>query len=761
MEKAYKFGQRGLLLALLVGFQAVAEVPQTWEPIGPGGGGALYQPSFGTSDPDQLYIGCDMSELFRSQDAGKTWQVMDFRQIQGGRFCRVQFTEDPQVQYALDQSPVSGGDVRVPVKTSDGGNTWVDLSADPTGGEAFHLFADPQNHQRLLISSWCDLWYSSDGGESFDHRYTHSCDSDGLHIGGVFFDQNMIFIGTNAGLLISTDNGQSFSVDATPGIPSERRIASFCAARQGENLRLYALIADGAYAGIVPEDYFYSHQDVYVLNWGESAWQPRNTGLPTTLGNGLAFIGSALNDIDTAYVAGQREDESPMIYKTTNGGTSWQSVLQVQQNLNIETGWAGHQGDRQWSYGGGTVGFAVAPFDKNRAAFTDYGFIHLTTDGGTSWRQAYLKHEDRNPAGSSTPKGKAYRSNGLEDTSCWWLLWSTVSHIFGCYTDIRGARTTDGGASWSFNYTGHSENTAYHGVRQPVTERLFLATSSVHDLFQSTYLTDSRIDGGTGRILSSADQGQTWNLVHDFQHPVIWLSLDPNQPSRMYASVVHSQQGGIYRTDNLQDLSSSTWTLLSKPPRTEGHPFNIHCLQDGMLACTYSGRRANNAFTASSGVFVSANGGQTWEDRSDPGMRYWTKDLVIDPHDPAQNTWYVGVFSGWGGPSNDLGGLYRSRNRGVSWSRILTLHRVTSCTIHPFHPNEMYVTSETEGLWHTDQADEESPSFEPVSTYPFRQPERVFFNPFDPDEIFVTSFGNGIRRGKVDPPNGISHWAVY
>ncbi|KXK35440.1 MAG: hypothetical protein UZ16_OP3001001784 [Candidatus Hinthialibacteria bacterium OLB16] len=90
--------------------------------------------------------------------------------------------------------------------------------------------------------------------------------------------------------------------------------------------------------------FFYSHQDVYVLNWGESAWQPRNTGLPTTLGNGLAFIGSALNDIDTAYVAGQREDESPMIYKTTNGGTSWQSVLQVQQNLNIETGWAGHQG---------------------------------------------------------------------------------------------------------------------------------------------------------------------------------------------------------------------------------------------------------------------------------------------------------------------------------------------------------------------------------------------------------------------------------
>lgn len=745
------------LFFTLPSFLAAGEVPTVWEPIGPGGGGALYQPSFGTTNPDLLYIGCDMSELFRSVDAGLTWQLMDFRQIQGGQFCRVQFTENPLIQYALDQSD----DQLVPVKTIDGGNTWTDLPSDPAAGEAIHLFVDPQNHQRVLISNWCDLWYSSDGGQSFEHRYTHSCESEGIHIGGVFFDQDSIYIGCNAGLLVSSNNGQSFAVDNTPGLPSGRRIASFSAARQANQLRLYALIADGVYAGIIPEDFFYSHQDVYVLNWGDPSWQPRNTGLPTTLGNGLAYIRTALNDIDTAYVSGQRDDESPMIYKTTNGGTSWQSVFQAQDNQNIQTGWAGYQGDRQWSYGGGTIGFGVAAFDKNRAAFTDYGFVHVTTDGGATWRQAYLNYEDRNPAGSATPKGKAYRSNGLEDTSCWWLLWSTASNIFGCYTDIRGARSTDAGASWSFNYTGHTENTAYHGVRQPITDRLFIGTSSVHDIYQSTYLTDSRIDGGSGRILTSTNQGQTWSLVHDFQHPVVWLSLDPNQPSRMYASVVHNQQGGIYHTENLQNLSSSTWTPLAKPARTEGHPFNIHCLDDGMLVGTWSGRRANDAFTASSGVFISTNEGQSWEDRSDPGMRYWTKDLVIDPHDPTQNTWYVGVFSGWGGPSNDLGGLYRSRNRGLSWTRILTLHRVTSCTLHPTHPDEMYVTTETEGLWYTDSADEDQPVFEQIQNYPFRQPERVFFNPYDADEVFITSFGNGIRRGKVQPPNGISRWAVY
>ena len=30
-------------------------------------------------------------------------------------------------------------------------------------------------------------------------------------------------------------------------------------------------------------------------------------------------------------------------------------------------------------------------------------------------------------------------------------------------------------------------------------------------------------------------------------------------------------------------------------------------------------------------------------------MYYWTKDIVIDPNDASQNTWYAGVFSGWGG----------------------------------------------------------------------------------------------------------------
>jgi hypothetical protein len=296
----------------------------------------------------------------------------------------------------------------------------------------------------------------------------------------------------------------------------------------------------------------------------------------------------------------------------------------------------------------------------------------------------------------------------------------------------------------------------YRSIKHPVSGVLYAGTSYVHDLYQSTYLQDSRIDvsvsGSEGQVLYSTNDGATWQVLHDFDNPVIWVAHDPQNANRLYASVVHSTQGGIYVSSNINLGGSSTWTKLANPPRTEGHPFNIMVLNDGTLVASYSGRRnSGGAFTASSGIFVSTNGGSSWVDRSDPGMLYWTKDIVVDPFDASQNTCYVGVFSGWGGPPNGLGGLYRTTNRGVSWTKVDSLDRVTSITIHPSKANEAYLTTETEGLWHTNNLGA-NPTFTRVDSYPFRQPERVFFNPYNSNEVWVTSFGGGLMVGSEDMP---------
>ena len=722
----------------------VSGPPSQWAPRGPGGGGALFAPSFSPHNQNELFIACDMSEVFHSTNLGASWELFDFRQIQGNRESQVRFTSNPSILYALDYT----GDLVTPSKSTDGGLTWRRLSNDPTFGGAYSLFADSNSASNLIVSDYSHLYSSTDGGNTFGLKFS-TTSGNGCFVAGAFFDGGKIYAGTNLGLLVST-NGGTFLSAGVGGIPAADAMVSFAGSKQGSALRFFCVTLNSAdvYPGLFTEGSYFSYHGVYSLDVGQANWTAKITGI---IANDFPFfVAMSRGDIATAYLAGQNSVEFPVIYKTTNGGSAWQSVLLTNNNQNIYTGWAGRGGDRDWSYGAGALGFAVSPIDPNKVAFTDLGFSHLTTDGGATWKQMYVNPADQNPSNVLTPKGRYYHSVGLEDTTCWWLTWKDPNNIFASYSDIRGTRTTDAGASWSFNYAGQPYNSTYQSLKHPVSGALYAATSSVHDMYQSTRLQDSSLDSGTGAIKYSTDGGANWLTLHDFVHPVIGLALDPNNTNRMYASVIHSTLGGIYVSSNIQNGASSTWTRLANPPRTEGHPFNIYVLNDGTLVCTYSGRRnSSGAFTASSGVFVSTDGGATWLDRSHTGMRYWTKDLVIDPYDSTQNTWYAGVFSGWGGPPNGLGGLYRSSNRGVTWTRINSLDRVTSCAISLINSNEMYLTTETEGLWYTSNINTPTPTFTSVTSYPFRQPERVFFNPYNPNEIWITSFGNGLRVGNT------------
>ena len=67
----------------------------------------------------------------------------------------------------------------------------------------------------------------------------------------------------------------------------------------------------------------------------------------------------------------------------------------------------------------------------------------------------------------------------------------------------------------------------------------------------------------------------------------------------------------------------------------------------------------------------------------------------------------------------------------------------------------MYVATEDQGLWYSANRRAASPVFTQLSGYPFRFPSRMFFNPYDANEIWVTSFGNGMRLGRVNEPQPV------
>ena len=742
-----------ITIGLLLAAPSIAGVPSGFISRGPGGGGALFSPSFSPHSGDGLYVACDMSELFHSTDAGRSWRTVDFREAQGNRPCRVQYTSNPLELYTIDCTSIDGGDTRRPSRSTDGGSTWTPLATDPTSMDAYTLFTDPNSTNRILVSDYATIYFSTNGGQSFSAKFNSNVNGEGCWIAGAFFDGPSIYVGTSVGLLISTNNGHTFIFYSLPGIPTSQEMASFTGAREGGTTRLLCITVTNNFMspGMLIEDTYYesppAYRSIYSFDLGATSWVARTTGI--TAGHRPLFVDMAHSNISVAYIAGQTADDFPAVYKTTNGAVSWQSVFNYSGNQNIGTGWCGTQGDRDYSYDAYYVGFDVSGNNPDKAAITGYGFVHVTTNGGASWRQAYVSAEDENPAGANTPKNKSYQSIGLENTTCWWLTWADSNTIMACYSDIRGVRSTNAGASWSFNYSGQSYNSLYSAARHP-NGTLYGAVGSQHDLYQSTTLQDSSIDSRTGEVLFSTNKGLAWTRLRNFTNMVFHVALDPNFTSRLYAAVVHSTKGGFYVSSNIHLGAASTWTRLANPPRTEGHPFMLRVLNDGALVCTYSGRRtAGGVFTASSGVFLSTDGGASWVDRSHTNMHYWTKDIVIDPFDPGQSNWYVGVFSGWGGAPNGKGGLYRTTNRGVSWTRISALDRVTSCTFHPVRSNELFMTTEMDGLWYSENPRAGSPTFSAVLSYPFRQPERVFFNPYDSEQIWVTSFGHGMRVGRT------------
>ena len=726
-------------------------VPAQWSVRGVGGGGALYSPVISPFNPAEMYVASDMGEQFHTTNSGASWQQLDFRQIQSNPDARAQFTENPSILYCLDFTPINGSNTARPSESTDGGQTWHLLANDPTGGSAFRFFADPSNHNRLLLSDYTNLYVSLDAGTTWKTAYANG--NAGLNIAGAFFDGANIDVGTSAGLIVSANGGASFALSSIGGIPAGKAMVSFSGAKQGGVTRFFAVVWNVAdvYPGV--QGYNYSgipvgSEQVYKLDAGQNSWALAMTGIAATAEP--VYVATALNDVNTAYVAGGSTSSDPTVYKTTDGGQHWQSVFLTAGNQNIATGWSGSGGDKDFSYGEVPLGLVVAAGDSTHVVFTDEGYAHDSANGGTSWQALYVTPASLNPAGANTPKGKTYQDSGLDNSTAWGVNWADARNLIVANTDFTGSHSADGGNSFALFTSGNTYNTTYMTVTQPATGTVYAATSSIHDLYQSTRLTDSSIDKGTGAVLFSADKGATWQTLHNFGHPVIWVALDPTSPNRLYASVVNSASGGIYVSNDIQDGAASTWVKLTNPPRTQGHPFDVRVLNNGNLVASFSARRAGSPvnFTNSSGVFLSTDGGQTWSDRSAPNMDYWTTDVVIDPAGPTQATWYAGVYSGFGGLANDLGGLYKTTDSGLHWAQISALN-VSSVTFNPTDKNEMFLTTEDQGLWYSDNIQSANPTLTQVASYPFRQPERVFYNPSNNNEIWVTSFGAGVFVGDI------------
>lgn len=725
---------------------------------GVGGGGALFFPRINPANDQEYYVACDMSQLFHSTDFGNTYDQVPFQKLQVfGANSTYEWTDDPNVAYSNHNDGNNG----YPVRTTNGGQSWQVLPGhDPNNESVYRMAANYLKPNQLLLNYYGDIFITNDFGNTFQLVKHAANNGVGLLMGGAFFDGNNIYIGTNEGVFRSVNGGTSFDLMPTSGLAAGQIIWSFAAGKSSGTTRFVCITADAAdvYNGVMPWEYWGFAKGVYTMDNASGIWQPKTAGLNFN-NDFVMYAGMAWNDANTIYLGGNDSAlGAPLVAKSTNGGDNWSKTFLSNNNQHITTGWSGYGGDKGWSWGESCFGITVAPMNSNKVMYGDFGFVHLSSDGGSNWKQAYVHTNSQNPPDLSTPKQKVYQSIGLENTTSWQVHWHNPDAMLTGFSDIGMIRSSDAGKRWGFTQNGLSVNSVYRIVEDQANNLMYAATSGIHDMYQSTRLADAQLDANdnSGKIYYSTNGGSDWQVMQSFGHPVFWIANDPKQPSSLYASVIHFGGGGAGMKGGIWHGSlNGTWTQLPAPPRTEGHPASIVVLNDGKVACSFSGRRnGSGQFTASSGVFLYDPATNTWSDRSHPDMYYWTKDLILDPSDPSQNTWYAGVFSGWGGAPNGKGGLFRTTDRGLHWTKLTgsQFDRVSSLTFNPLNFQQAYLTTETQGLWVSNDMNAATPNWSLVESYPFRQPERVFFNPYKPSEMWVCSFGNGLKVAQTTTP---------
>src|SRR2546421_8190685 len=69
------------ILVVVCAVSTFAERPGNFRVIGPGGGGAMFNPTISPHDTNTVLISCDMTGSYITHDAGQTWRMFNLRGV--------------------------------------------------------------------------------------------------------------------------------------------------------------------------------------------------------------------------------------------------------------------------------------------------------------------------------------------------------------------------------------------------------------------------------------------------------------------------------------------------------------------------------------------------------------------------------------------------------------------------------------------------------------------------------------------------------
>jgi hypothetical protein len=379
------------------------------------------------------------------------------------------------------------------------------------------------------------------------------------------------------------------------------------------------------------------------------------------------------------------------VNKSTDGGSSWSLIYSVRgdsyifvnfknpqilrlinesgcwESLNAGVSWPKKSSRWDWDegftpvfgygYGGGESTVNADMSDPNRYYWITYQWVYGSFDGGYSFKPLYTR---RKPSPSNM-----WRTTGINNTVMLDIAISEANpdYVYLGFYDMGTWRSTNHGESWQ---TGNSASlTGEWNGKGGDTKTIVADPDRVGVVWANVG------NGKTVGVIAKSTQGGTpasW-VGTSISGDVWGLSLDRNSPvnnRKLFATI----SGAVYRSIN----DGSSWSLV---------------FSGGSARATAVDNFDGNL------VFAGGDGG-FWRSTSGGDSGTWTAvglpemtGVYTIKTDPVNTGWvYVACYGD--GASK---GLYRSKNQGATWQKLLSDPYMRGVAIDPVDPNIIYATS--------------------------------------------------------------------
>ncbi len=616
----------------------------------------------------------------------------------GGRITDIEIVpDDPSIVFV---GGASGGIL----KTTDNGNNWVNTFSHISSISIGDLAIDP-NNQNIIYAGTGEsnatsysylgsgIYKSVDTGET----WSYSGLGNSAFIGRIVVDYsnsdrifvaacgNLFTTNNERGIYRSINGGETwdqvlFLTDSTSAIdivqhPEDPEIlyAAMWERRRGINYR----------------NSFGETSGIWKSADGGNNWSELLFGLPNNAGVGRIGIDISRSNPDVLYAMYDIDGEGIYVYKTTNGGSSWQNTSDyVLRDICRTYGWFFGQ-------------IRVDPFDED-IVYAMGLWIYRTTNGGNTWYNiSETIHVDHHALVFDTLNNKVINGNdgGLyvseNDCNTWFKINNLpLTQFYDITVDKNNPERIMGGTqdngviltssgmdnNWEkilggdgmvcvFDYS--DMNTFYCANQFGVIHRTknngysfenisddfsndrtnWVTPYIIHPLYPNIFY------AGTYRIWKTTDQGDNWYTIsndltngnNNNHHTITCIDISKLNPEIL---VVGTADGKVHTSDNdgisWADRSNglpNRWITSAKTG-----PFN-----ENVLFVTVSGYKWDEF---DSHVFISNDFGLNWEAIGNDLPDVPVNDIIIDPNKPGNL--FIGTDAG----------VFKSPDSGQEWLNI-------------------------------------------------------------------------------------------